>query len=187
MVFAGLDKVDWASMYHAYGPATDVPDLLRDLLSDDSETREWALDKLSIGVHHQQDVYESTVACVPFLLEAALRPDGGDRPEVLQLVASIGGAGEDGIADWDEEEDGEDTFRNIVAARASIGRFLPELLALLDDEDPEVRRTVVHVLAACRQHWDTVLPSLQERVPTEPDPHARASLIAAMLSACGCL
>jgi hypothetical protein len=30
-VLIGLDAVDWAALEHADGPATDVPDLLRDL------------------------------------------------------------------------------------------------------------------------------------------------------------
>lgn len=28
----GLDEVDWGSLHHAYGPATDVPGLLRALV-----------------------------------------------------------------------------------------------------------------------------------------------------------
>jgi hypothetical protein len=54
-MFAGLDDVDWAAMHHAYGPATDVPDLLRGLLADDAQAREIALDGLYGAVHHQAD------------------------------------------------------------------------------------------------------------------------------------
>lgn len=31
----GLDTIDWASLTHGHGPATDVPGLLRSLLSED--------------------------------------------------------------------------------------------------------------------------------------------------------
>src|SRR5262245_11413745 len=65
-MFAGLDDVDWASMHHAYGPATDLPDLLRGLLAGDAQAREIALDGLSGAVHHQGDVYDCTIACIPF-------------------------------------------------------------------------------------------------------------------------
>jgi hypothetical protein len=30
----GLDQVDWAGLEHAYGPATDVPEMLRELADD---------------------------------------------------------------------------------------------------------------------------------------------------------
>jgi hypothetical protein len=42
----GLDAIHWAEMHHAYGPATDVPDLIRSLLSDDPQLIEETLDSL---------------------------------------------------------------------------------------------------------------------------------------------
>lgn len=44
-MFTGIEEVDWASMGHAYTEsATDVPDLLRGLASDDPARRDIALD-----------------------------------------------------------------------------------------------------------------------------------------------
>src|SRR5262245_27721007 len=83
-------------MSHAYGPADEVPDLLRELVSEDPAVRESALDEMYGAVHHQGDVYECTVASIPFLLEAAALPDLPGRSGIVQLLASIGGA------DWDE-------------------------------------------------------------------------------------
>jgi hypothetical protein len=42
----GLDAIHWAELLHAYGPATDVPDLIRSLLSDDPQLIEETLDSL---------------------------------------------------------------------------------------------------------------------------------------------
>jgi len=39
----GLARIDWANIRHCYGPATDLPDLLRDLISSDLQRREEAL------------------------------------------------------------------------------------------------------------------------------------------------
>ena len=35
----GLDEIDWNSVSHAYGPAIDVPKLLRDLLSKEKKCK----------------------------------------------------------------------------------------------------------------------------------------------------
>ncbi len=53
MFAGGIDEVDWASMEHAYGPADDVPGLLRGLASADPAERERALDGMYGAVHHQ--------------------------------------------------------------------------------------------------------------------------------------
>jgi hypothetical protein len=42
----GIDAIHWAELRHAHGPASDVPDLIRNLLSDDPEIVEEALDSL---------------------------------------------------------------------------------------------------------------------------------------------
>ena len=39
-MFDGIDDIDWGSLTHAYGPADDVPGLLRSLASSDEKTRE---------------------------------------------------------------------------------------------------------------------------------------------------
>src|SRR5688572_1234691 len=76
--------VDWAALTHAYGPADDVPDLLRDLAGGSSK----ALTELYGAIWHQGTVYEATAHAVPFLIrildEPAAAPVG-----VLGLLASI--------------------------------------------------------------------------------------------------
>ncbi len=48
-----LDDVPWQRLGHAYGAATDVPGQLRDLLSDDVETRRVAIWQLGGNIVHQ--------------------------------------------------------------------------------------------------------------------------------------
>jgi hypothetical protein len=78
-------------MRHAYGPATEVPDLLRGLVSEDPATREIALDGIYGAVHHQGDVYECTVAAIPFLLEAAAVPALPAVPSPWAIALGQGG------------------------------------------------------------------------------------------------
>ncbi|MFB9907035.1 hypothetical protein [Allokutzneria oryzae] len=180
-MFAGLDKIDWAELEHAYGPADDIPEILRGLVSHDPDTRELAYEDFIGGVHHQGDVYECTALCVPFLLEAVFSPDVPQRGELVRLVASVGGVDEHGVDTWDADE--PDPFGNhphIATARATVAAELPRLLGLFDDPDVAVRRALPDVLVACQDRWGATLPLLRERMTAEPDPHARAALVRAV-------
>ncbi|GIM97430.1 HEAT repeat domain-containing protein [Paractinoplanes toevensis] len=88
-MFTGLDDLDWAALRHAYGTAEGVPELLRGLLDPDPATREVALDAMYGAVHHQGSVYDSTVAAVPFLLEALRTPALPGRAGIAEFLASV--------------------------------------------------------------------------------------------------
>ncbi|MDT9701339.1 HEAT repeat domain-containing protein [Streptomyces sp. P17] len=147
-MFTGIDEVDWASMRHAYGSAEDVPALLRGLASTDPAEREIALDGLYGAVHHQGDVYDSTLACVPFLFALASCPELADRGAVVELLVSIGGEG-----------DGPSALR----AGAEV------FVQLAADPDPGVRRTAAGALVRFLDQPARVLDLLRERIAVERD------------------
>jgi HEAT repeat protein len=89
-MLSGLHDVDWASMRHAYGSAEEVPALLETLRSPNAEVRGEALSDFYNKVHHQGDVYRSTTASLPFLLELVGDPATPDRHEIVALLVSIG-------------------------------------------------------------------------------------------------
>ena len=78
----GLDEINWASLDHAYGPATNAPTLIRALLdpkSADSHIKTEALrcnrtvfeqvqDEFYSAICHQGTAYDSTIEVLPFLL-----------------------------------------------------------------------------------------------------------------------
>ena len=71
----GLDTIDWSSLTHAHGPATDVPELLRSLLSKDADVRLQACAELHEKIWHQGTVYSASAAVVPFLFDLLTHPD----------------------------------------------------------------------------------------------------------------
>lgn len=85
----GLDQVDWARLTHAYGPADDVPGLIRKLVSPDAALRRKALRKLNGTIYHQGTIYEATACAVPFLLEVLTAPECDEQPQLLSLLTSI--------------------------------------------------------------------------------------------------
>lgn len=135
-MFAGIDEVEWASMEHAYGPADDVPGLLRGLASADPVEREGALDGMYGAVHHQGDVYACTLACIPFLFELVADPGIQDRGSIVELLTSIGGIDldEDDEEELDEEE--IEGAANYAMAAAAVTAGAGVFFELIADEDP---------------------------------------------------
>lgn len=188
--FDGVDLVAWESMHHAYGKAGDVPGVLRDLISADAEKRELAVEHLWHSVHHQGDIYDSTVAAIPFLVTASAWPDFPERADVLTLLAGIGAAGlEVGADDLEagdaasaeagENEDaaGEDWAHLAVRAHAAVLDGVPGYLDGLAAQDAEVRGCAAGVLAICAEQRALILPALREAAAGERDPVTQIALI----------
>ncbi|GGY78609.1 PBS lyase [Streptomyces nitrosporeus] len=178
-MFAGIDEVDWASMEHAYGPADDVPVLLRGLASADPAERESALDGMYGAVHHQGDVYACTLACIPFLFELVVDPGVQDRGSIVELLTSIGGID---LAEDDEDEIGEDEIEgaaNYAMAAAAVTAGAGVFCELVADEDPGVRLAAPLALAALHSRPARVLTLLRERLPVEPEDEIRLALVEA--------
>jgi hypothetical protein len=65
------DTVRWANLQHAYGSASDIPALLRQLLSlPASSGRDEAWFSLWSALAHQGDVYSASFAAVPHVVRA---------------------------------------------------------------------------------------------------------------------
>ncbi|MEU6281561.1 HEAT repeat domain-containing protein [Streptomyces sp. NPDC047028] len=167
-MFTGIDEVDWASLRHAYGSAEDVPPLLRGLASADAVERETALDGLYGAVHHEGRVYDSTLACVPFLFSLAVRAEVPDRAGIVELLASIGaggaGAAGGGAPAREAVSSGAEAFVPLAAdADARVRRAAAGALVLFLDDRP------ARVLGLLRQRLlverdDAVLLAVTEAV-----------------------
>lgn len=189
MVFTGIEGVDWASLHHAYGDASDVPGLLHGLASPDPAVRESALDGMYGAVHHQGDVYDSTVACVPFLFELLLLTSVPGRGAVLELLCGIAGEEEPDAAelaeysaDFEDDEDDEehaDWVAQRLAASERVRGRSAQLFALLDDPDEELRAAVPGALRSLHGDGAAVLAALRRRLPAEPSVRVARALVAA--------
>ncbi|MFI8400892.1 HEAT repeat domain-containing protein [Streptomyces sp. NPDC085463] len=182
-MLTGIEEVDWASLGHAYGPADDVPELLRGLASADPAERETALDGMYGAVHHQGDVYDSTLACIPFLLELVADPGVQDRGCIVELLTSIGGIELDDDEEMSEHpcEDGEFIpAANYAMAAAAIAAGAGVFLGLVADPDPEVRLAAPWALASLHPEPARVLTLLRERLTVERDTEVRLALVAAV-------
>ncbi|MFC5004167.1 hypothetical protein ACFPIJ_40875 [Dactylosporangium cerinum] len=167
--FDDLAAVDWSALGHAWGAAGDVPDMLRRLVGPDPAERDDALRELHGVVHRDGEVFDSTVAAVPFLLAAAGDAHVPGRAGVLQLLAGIGGAFRL-----------DDPAAEFHAARAAVAAAGPLFLRLLSDVDPDVRRAAPAVFLVGRGDAGLYLAALRDRLAVEPDPGVRGAIAAAI-------
>jgi HEAT repeat protein len=172
-VFEGLDEIDWRSMHHAYESAWNVPGAIRGLLSRNADKRAWAQDYMWGAVHHQGDVYDCTVAAIPFLIEAAAKPTARGRGQVVKLLASIGGADREGPEDLPDGPMREQVLR----ARRAVAEAYPVFVTLLDDPKRKVRAAAAQALLACPDQAAEVAALLVVRVAQEPKKKVRNVLI----------
>ncbi|MEW4567779.1 HEAT repeat domain-containing protein [Tautonia sp. JC769] len=191
----GLDAIDWPSLTHAYGEATDVPDLLRALLSPDSGTRDEAIHTLFGNIWHQGTVYPATAAAVPFLYEMMADADLPDPDGVAFLLSSI--ATGRGYLDVHARDDyGERAWREILSkqgqslegemareaseiqsVRSAVAPGVPLLIPFLRSEHAEVRESVAEALAEYPEHARIALPALEDAVVVEAEPGVRGLLL----------
>lgn len=179
-MLTGIEEVDWASLGHAYGPADDVPELLRGLASADPAERELALDGMYGSVHHQGDVYDSTLACIPFLLELVADPEVQDRGAIVELLTSIGGidlGGDDELDALDPDDEEFIGAANYAMASAAVAAGSDVFLGLAGDPDREVRLAAPCALASLHPEPGRVLTLLRERLTVERDTEVRLALV----------
>jgi hypothetical protein len=82
--------LDWSSLEHAYGDASDVPELLSALSSPRAATREAALRTLRLSVYHQGWAgYSAAPPLVPRLIRALEDPAVPDKVGILHLLALL--------------------------------------------------------------------------------------------------
>ncbi|MFE6622660.1 HEAT repeat domain-containing protein [Streptomyces sp. NPDC057740] len=184
-MFTGIDDVDWASMGHAYtDSATDVPDLLRDLVSDDPARRDVALDGMYGALHHQGDVYDSTVACIPFLFELVTAEAVADRGAVVRLLCSIAGEREPDPEEigglFEDEEEDAAFVQPFMDAWAAVRGRADVFLGLLADPDAGVRAAAAAALAHVHPAPTRVLGALRDRLAVERDPEAVGAIVDAI-------
>jgi len=166
--FLGLDEIDWESVHHAYGKASNIPALLHALLAPEREDREFALAILIQEVCHQGCVFEASARIVPFLFRILEVPDAPDRGAIAALLASLS-IGTPGT-------NKEPKLKWVNATKGAVEDKLQLLYPFLLDADPEVRFFIVKALAEYPGHSQEFLPRLERMLETEADGNVRKAI-----------
>lgn len=192
-----LHTVDWNALTHAYGPAGDVPGLIRALTAADRQARKDAYWELYGTIFHQGTRYPATAPAVPFLLELLADPATPDRHDLLLLLTHLvtgqfsvaadptmyAGESDDrhtNVRTDDEVQDHEHAaiLRDVYRA-AELG--LPLALELVQRGDTApLRGAAALLLASLWTHAAAIVPVLHARLGAERSVPARASLAFAL-------
>lgn len=161
-----IENTDWSGLHHAYGDASDAPDALLALLSEDPESCGAALGYLDAAVLHQGSIYPVTAPAARFiagilgdertlvLCESALPWDDRERPLRAALLEWLGSVSEsvffwddeddeESEEDADEDEDDDEDAHSVAACRAILRDLYLAVLPFLDDPDSSVRQAAV--------------------------------------------
>ncbi|WP_282204870.1 hypothetical protein [Kitasatospora fiedleri] len=161
-VLAGLDAHPWATVNHAYGPAEDLPGLLRAFAEDGADAEE-ALDELYGSIVHQGTVYTASADAAPYL--ARIAASGRRSLDALRLLGCLA-----------ESQDECEVAPGAV--RAAVAAQLPLLLPLLADQDAAVRQAAGWTVGHTRD-TGPALPAVRARLAVETQPVVRAELLTA--------
>jgi len=194
----GLETVPWADLQHAYGPATDVPDLLRELLDPDPGVRSNTLRTLYSNVFHQGTRFPAAPYVVPFLIEMCASLSVPDRGDLLRYWGSLitgyfnvrerpcWGDGErvymcgqiqEAIADDDDWEWYSAALHAIYRESLKGHALLCDLLA---DQDSAVRAGAAWVLACLPTNAEASVPRLEAQLSDESSEWVRAAIAFAL-------
>jgi HEAT repeat protein len=203
-ILYGLDGVDWSALSHAFGPADNVPELLRGLISEDPDARWAAYDELTNTVWHQGTVYSVSAHVVPYLIAMLRSPDTPDKrlPAMLLALLADGSSGLEVHATGDSptavrirawlEEEGRDVEAEIAQERAwvedarlAVGEAVPLLLPFLSDDEAEVRYVVALALARYPERAKELLPSLATAMHRETEEYVREAIEQAIAGLAG--
>lgn len=188
----GLDTINWSSLTHAHGAATNVPGLLRSLLSDNAEVRMGAVSDLHEHIWHQGTVYSASAAAVPFLYELLAHSDVQDKDGVVSLLGSIA-TGEGALA-YEIRAVGEEMCRRLLGQRGTslevelekeaawmdalhraVSAGLRNLLPYLSNTEG-LAAMVADVLGDYPEHSSWIVPEIDAALASESDEHVRQCL-----------
>lgn len=129
----GLDAVPWSKIEHAYGPATDIPDLLRTLSASDSKVRDKTWYEFHGNLWHQGTIYEATVPAVPFFIRLLEAEDLPDRHRILLYLALLF----TGRSYWDVHK--EQTIRREEIVKSEFPEMLQKELSWVEATKKAIR------------------------------------------------
>lgn len=174
-MFDGLDDIDWASFgtHIATGrQSKDIPQFVRNMLSDDAETREYAIMDLFGEGQHNGMLDDATPYIIPFVLEVLEKEDYPNKPYILASLASVSHH----IL----------MVKTIPSMRFALSVYevlesgMSLYLKYLHDADKDTRQTSTYLVSYLQGKAKPVLDALMARYKVETEVEIRVEIVEAM-------
>ncbi|KAH7262870.1 hypothetical protein BKA59DRAFT_464671 [Fusarium tricinctum] len=189
---AGLESINWSQLIHAYGPADDVPVLLRQLQSTDPEIYLTALDGCWSSIYHQGTRYSASVQAVPFLYSLLDHQATKNRSTLLYLIIALGVGDPDWcvpnglhVAEWEKRiTNTEEEYRKFALdefkSYEAVERGLSSVLHCLNEESAAMRAAAAHALTFFPRQLETSVPALLDLLSRESCKAVRGTAVLAL-------
>jgi hypothetical protein len=172
----GLDSVDWTGLHHAYGVASDIPDLLIEL-EETKDINSWlrVIEDFSNKIFHQATIYSATSATIPFLNQLVRQ---ADSERMHYLLALIGYMLQESYLSgrWWHNRLPPTAFKSELAVYEVIAEAKDLYLGLLSHSDVRVRLLAVVICSNLRTVSE-IFDRLVERISLEIDPLLRGQIL----------
>jgi hypothetical protein len=180
-----LDSIDWRRLHHAYGVATDVPGIIRDLASSDQDVAEPALYEISSTIYHQGTVYEATAFAVPFLIELVASQDTYNRSKILGLLYYIRRGRPPKRSHKDMvtgKQPVERELQSVVAASEAVDAGYYCYVHLSQENDDIIRISAMRLMATVKGRMVETIGRLLETVRSDDSQRGRAAALSALIA-----
>ncbi|MGF7123510.1 hypothetical protein [Rhodococcus sp. AG1013] len=169
-----LADVDWPTLEHAYGDASDVPGWIEGLTG--AETVEESLHELSSAVLHQGTLYDSTepaMTSIASVLGARQTADAAGTAWLLLMFA-------DAVHDYEQVGvDDVETAALVRSARDSLLGIAALVRPLIADDGPEAAASAL-LQAAARTADSAAVETLSARADARPAAQVEQACVAAL-------
>jgi hypothetical protein len=174
--------VPWDELSHAYGAASDIPELLAAASKAKGFRLRSTVEKLWERVLHQGSIYSASAPVVRALLPIAACARAQDKLLLYELFAEFASSTRQAIragreipcCSGGEPSDGEAILREILAAR---DRFAADL----QHTTPKIRACAGDLLAASGDADSTAAQLVRARYVIETDPAVRGRLFEGLM------
>ena|GEM_PF-6087281 len=171
-----LDRIPWSTLEHAYGDAGDIPNLLRAMVSSDSDERAWAEDMLDMGPFHQGSLYGCTPYVVRVLLQLVQEEKTPETAWILEYVSQIVDAA---LLSFPLTGPVLPHPEQAYAAQIldEVRAQWPLVLSLLEHPDGQIRLALLRLLVLLQTDVPQLEDVLAEQLTAETDASLRAAAV----------
>jgi hypothetical protein len=170
MPLIGLEKIEWEKLTHAYGSATNVPELLRAVdIAETQDQFETATGELWNNINHQGSIYKATSVTLPFVMQIIkTSPNTYWKMRLLMCVRET--LRSENLTTIQDS-------RHNLAIYDTMALELDYCLKLLEEVELELRVASLSILYYLIEQHERILPAILDCIEKAEDAQLKASAV----------